>query len=169
MADSETMRARAREEASRPFDPEVDSPFTDEEYEAAAAAGNPAAKAFIAETKRRAAQQDRAARELYAAGRAEERRAAKARVSRRRKTAPAKRRRRASATGRQAVRLVGRASHPVRAASSGSLTGLLVGSLGMVLLYVFIQSADAVSGFLGGIRSAIDWFADPTKTITFNK
>jgi hypothetical protein len=104
---------------------------------------------------------DDEAAELYKAGSDDAKREQR---ERQRAKAGSKARTRARRSTRKVTKA---AKTPVKAARSGTVVGLLVGSLGLVLLLNFLRSADKAAGFLDGIRSAIAWFADPTKVIEY--
>lgn len=76
---------------------------------------------------------------------------------------------RARTVARKTRRVVKPALTPVRTARTGSITGLIVGSLGMVLLWNFLAAAGEVSGFLGGIAKALNWLASPSAIIEFKE
>lgn len=69
-------------------------------------------------------------------------------------------------TARRA-RAAGRTAVTAGAGRSGSVMGLLVLSLGLVLLFNFLQGAGQLAGFLGGIQKALAWLVSPTATIPF--
>lgn len=75
---------------------------------------------------------------------------------------------RAKSAGRKATRL-GRTATAAGAGRSASFVGLLVLSLGLVLLYNLLAGAEQLAGFLGGIQRAIAWLVSPTATIPFKE
>jgi alanyl-tRNA synthetase len=123
--------------------------------------GGSPGKALERDLKRRASAQDRDAREQYESGRddarAEQRTKAKAKAGSKARTK----------ARRSARKVTTAAKSPVKATRSGSVIGLLVGSLGLVLLFNFLRSADKAAGFIDGIRTAIAWIADPAKVIDY--
>lgn len=93
----------------------------------------------------------------------------------RKKPAPTKRTASSSSSSRKAqakrgarkARSAGRTAAAAGAGRSGSFVGLLVLSLGLVLLYNFLQGAAQLAGFLGGIQKALAWLVSPTAVIPF--
>jgi hypothetical protein len=133
-------------------------------------------KRYEAAEKREQEEKQKRDDELVAKGRDEERKKreltdeqkAKAKADREGAAAKA-RRERVAASRKKAIAKRGKklAAHPVKATQSGSLLGLLVGSLGLILLYDFLQHAEKVPGFLNGVAAAVSWLASPTAVIPF--
>lgn len=50
---------------------------------------------------------------------------------------------------------------------TGTASGVISGSLALVLLYLVLTRADRLPGFLGGLADALEWFSSPTAIIEF--
>jgi hypothetical protein len=123
--------------------------------------GGAPGKAMQRDLKRNARKQDDEAKEQYESGRDDARAEHRAKSADKRKS---KVRRQARGKARKVQHA---AKAPVKAARSGTVIGLLVGSLGLVLLINFLRASSATAGFLGGLNTAIAWIADPTKVIEY--
>lgn len=123
--------------------------------------GGGPSRAMERDLKRNARKQDDEAREQYEAGHDD------AKTEHRQKSAD-KRKSKVRRQARGKARKVQTAAKtPVRAARSGTVIGLLVGSLGLVLLVNFLRASTQAAGFLGGLNTAIAWISDPTKVIEY--
>jgi hypothetical protein len=124
--------------------------------------------------KARAAKTDRERQDIYRSGRDEARREHHER-DRTRRQAKAKgkvakgRGVTKRAVRRRTKRVATAARSPVRAAQSGTWVGVVVASLGLVLVYDFVSNAEQVGGFLGGLQRAVAWLADPNAVIEFKE
>lgn len=74
-------------------------------------------------------------------------------------------RRQVRQAGRQTRRAAATLTRPRRTATAG---GLILGTLGLVLLYQFLTTADRAAGLFGGLARAVQWIDDPTTTIGGN-
>lgn len=106
--------------------------------------------------KRQAARRDRErnaeSRKLYEEGKRDQRR--------RTKRKPARRRSRRSPAARAARQLTA----PVYNQATSGLRTLGL-ALAVVALYLFLENAQFVGGFIGSIGSALEWLASPVHTI----
>lgn len=126
---------------------------------------SPVTKAMSSRLKREAAGRDAEVKKASDAGKAEgqkaERDKAKAAKANKVKSSA---RRQAKRTGRQFSTA---ARRPAAAARSGSMVGILAGSLALILLYDFLIRSDQVAGFLAGPVKAVQWLSDPHAVIPF--
>ncbi len=108
--------------------------------------------------KRRGRESEKASRDAYSEGRREERTRQRERSQRR----PASRRR-APASFRKAARQL---EAPVKA-SMTSWARLAMLAVLVAGLYQFLEGANAVSGFLGGVARGFEWLRRPDRSIPY--
>lgn len=129
-------------------------------------------KVWAERRKAEARDAERAARELYEAGRqdaARDARQKRAPASSTRPTSSTRstKARRTARTARRGVRRV--AAAPSTAARTGSFESLVLATIAVAVLYVFLQNAQRLAGFLGGFGTALEWLRDPHTTIKFKE
>lgn len=141
--------AKRRRIAAAPEDPEW------------TASGDAYASKLEREERAKARAAERRDREQFDAGR----RAARSDAKTKSKTArrSPQRSRRAKTTARKVAGGIGTAQR------SGSVESIVIGTITVALLYVLLQNATKLAGFLGGLSTALTWLKDPHTTIKFKE
>ena len=130
-------------------------------------------KVWAERRKAEARDAERAARDMYEAGRrdatrdARQKRAPAGGSARSTSSTRATKARRTARTARRGVRRV--ATAPSTAARTGSFESLVLATIAVAVLYVFLQNAQRLAGFLGGFGTALEWLKDPHTTIKFKE
>lgn len=129
----------------------------------------PATKADQAELRRQAKAGDDMLAEIYESGVAEGRRSSSSRSSSKKKRSSTKRRPARRSRRRPNRKLTRGAKQVVGPAAADISSGMgLVGAVfGLLLLYLALTSAPAVTGVFETIQKGLRWLSDPTTSIPY--